>query len=95
MTNMNQFSLWICSCGRMTERTCIYKCQNNSNKAYVYLCLGDVLKPTSWMLSIEGQVVVGPHQNIVAGMAVLFSSYYVFNLVYQEEASITLEFIQR
>ncbi|KAI3352086.1 hypothetical protein L3Q82_020912 [Scortum barcoo] len=51
--------------------------------------------PTSWMLSIEGQVVVGPHQNIVAGMAVFFSCYYVFNLVYQEEAACTLEFIQR
>ncbi|XP_035507917.1 uncharacterized protein LOC118320902 [Morone saxatilis] len=57
-------------------------------------CPCDVLTTTNWMLSIEGQVVVGPHQNIVAGMAVFFSCYYVFNLVYQEEASSTLEFIQ-
>uniref|UniRef100_A0A0F8AHU0 Uncharacterized protein n=1 Tax=Larimichthys crocea TaxID=215358 RepID=A0A0F8AHU0_LARCR len=59
------------------------------------IVLGDVLTATNWMLSIEGQVTVGPHQNIVAGMATLFSCYYVFNLVYQEEASSTLEFIQR
>jgi len=65
------------------------------NKPYVYLCLGDVLTATNWMLSSEGQVVVGPHQNIVAGMAAFFSCYYVFNLVYQVEASSILEFIQR
>ncbi|TKS67894.1 hypothetical protein D9C73_000782 [Collichthys lucidus] len=59
------------------------------------IVLGDVLTATNWMLSIEGQVTVGLHQNIVAGMAALFSCYYVFNLVYQEEASSTLEFIQR
>jgi len=45
------------------------------------------------MLSIEGQVVVGPHLNI--GMAAFFSCYYVFNLVYQEEVSSTLKFIHR
>ncbi|KAL2082774.1 hypothetical protein ACEWY4_022592 [Coilia grayii] len=55
----------------------------------------DVLRATNWMLSIEGQVIVGPHQNIVAGLAVFFSCYYIFNLVYQEEAVNTLEFIQR
>ncbi|TKS65224.1 hypothetical protein D9C73_028486 [Collichthys lucidus] len=59
------------------------------------IVLGDVLTATNWMLSIEGLVTVGPHQNIVPGMAALFSCYYVFNLVYQEEASSTLEFIQR
>ncbi|TKS65530.1 hypothetical protein D9C73_028010 [Collichthys lucidus] len=59
------------------------------------IVLGDVLTATNWMLSIEGHVTVGPHQNIVPGMAALFSCYYVFNLVYQEEASSTLEFIQR
>lgn len=66
-----------------------------NNKPYVYLCLGDVLTATNWMLSIESQVVVGPHQNFVAGLAAFFSCYYIFNLVYQEEASNTLEFIQR
>ncbi|XP_048119596.1 uncharacterized protein LOC125307588 [Alosa alosa] len=57
--------------------------------------IGDVFTATNWMLSIEGHVVVGPHQNIVAGLAALFACYYAFNLVYQEEASNTLEFIQR
>ncbi|XP_076588085.1 uncharacterized protein LOC143321284 isoform X1 [Chaetodon auriga] len=47
------------------------------------------------MLSIEGQVVVPPHPNFVAGLAALFSSYYNFNLVYQEQSACTLEFIQR
>ncbi|KAJ4921378.1 hypothetical protein JOQ06_022822, partial [Pogonophryne albipinna] len=44
---------------------------------------GDTMKPSGWMLSIEGQVV-----------AALFSSYYVFNLEYPV-GSCTLEFIQR
>lgn len=70
------------------------KCQKN-NKLYSYLCLGDVLTATNWMQSIESQVVVVPHQNFVAGLAVFFSWYYIFNLVYQEKASSTLEFIQR
>ncbi|KAL1252211.1 hypothetical protein QQF64_020007 [Cirrhinus molitorella] len=40
-------------------------------------------------------MIVNPHPNIVAGFAALFASYYNFNLVYQEEASSTLEFVQR
>ncbi|XP_046900231.1 uncharacterized protein LOC124483728 [Hypomesus transpacificus] len=56
---------------------------------------GELLTATVWMLSIEGQVVVPPHSNFVAGMAALFSSYYNFNLVNQEQACCTLEFIQR
>ncbi|MGL4645725.1 MAG: hypothetical protein ACRCVL_01195, partial [Cetobacterium sp.] len=59
------------------------------------LFLGEILTATQWMLSIEGQVVVNPHPNLVAGFAALFVSYYNFNLVYQEEASSTLEFVQR
>nr|XP_005158438.1 uncharacterized protein LOC101885684 [Danio rerio] len=59
------------------------------------IVLGDILTATQWMLSIEGQVVVGPHPNFIAGFAALFSSYYNFNLVYQEQASCTLEFVQR
>nr|XP_055063835.1 uncharacterized protein LOC129446653 [Misgurnus anguillicaudatus] len=59
------------------------------------IVLGELLTASVWMLSIEGQVVVPPHPNFVAGMAALFSSYYNFNLVYQEQASCTLEFIQR
>ncbi|KAL0152014.1 hypothetical protein M9458_052680 [Cirrhinus mrigala] len=47
------------------------------------------------LILIEGQVVVNPHPNFVAGLAALFASYYIFNLVYQHEACCTLEFIQR
>ena len=73
---------------KATDKTFTYK-------PYVYLCLGEVLTATQWMLSIKGQVVVPPHPNFVAGMAAFFSSFYIFNLVYQEQASCTLEFIQR
>ncbi|XP_053191212.1 uncharacterized protein LOC128375020 [Scomber japonicus] len=59
------------------------------------IVLGEVLTSKEWMLSIEGQVVVPPHPNFSAGLAALFSSYYSFNLVYQEQAACTLEFIQR
>ncbi|RXN22864.1 hypothetical protein ROHU_006550 [Labeo rohita] len=58
------------------------------------IVLGEILTATQWMLSIEGQVVVNPHPNFVAGFAALFASC-IFNLVYQHEASCTLEFIQR
>ncbi|KAL6464370.1 hypothetical protein MHYP_G00266870 [Metynnis hypsauchen] len=56
---------------------------------------GETLTSVTWMLSIEGQVVLSPHPNFVAGLATLFASFYNFNLEYQEEASCTLEFIQR
>ena len=68
--------MWICLCGR----------QQKKSFTYVYLCLGEVLTAANWMLSIEGQVVVPPHPNFVAGIEALFASYYIFNLVYQEEA---------
>lgn len=56
---------------------------------------GDILEPTAWMLSIEGQVVMGPHHNFVCGLAALFAGYYNFNMRYAEDASCALEFIQR
>ncbi|KAJ8381318.1 hypothetical protein SKAU_G00020960 [Synaphobranchus kaupii] len=46
-----------------------------------------LMKPDAWLLSIEGQVVMGPHNNITNGMAALFASYYNFNLKYLEEAA--------
>ncbi|KAI9545513.1 hypothetical protein NQZ68_035848 [Dissostichus eleginoides] len=56
---------------------------------------GDTMKPSGWMLSIEGQVIMGPpHPFLLHGIAALFSSYYVFNLEYPV-GSCTLEFIQR
>ncbi|KAK5909418.1 hypothetical protein CesoFtcFv8_003350 [Champsocephalus esox] len=55
---------------------------------------GDAMKPSGWMLSTEGQVVMGPHPFLLHGVAALFSSYYVFNFKYPV-GSCTLEFIQR
>ncbi|XP_039505715.1 uncharacterized protein si:dkey-15h8.17 [Pimephales promelas] len=56
---------------------------------------GDKMKPRAWMLSLEGQVVMGPHLDFTTGLAAIFSSYYNFNLKYAEDAACTLEFIQR
>ncbi|KAL7888656.1 hypothetical protein AOLI_G00036300 [Acnodon oligacanthus] len=56
---------------------------------------GGTLTSVTWMMRIEGQVVLSPQPNFVAGLATLFASFYNFNLEYQEEASCMLEFIQR
>ncbi|XP_051813223.1 uncharacterized protein LOC127536544 [Acanthochromis polyacanthus] len=56
---------------------------------------GDLMKPRAWMLSIEEQVLMGPHSNILSGLAALFASFYNLNLQYPEKSSCTLEFIQR
>ncbi|XP_067101214.1 uncharacterized protein [Osmerus mordax] len=56
---------------------------------------GDLMKPSTWMLSIEGQVVMGPHDRFINGIAAVFASYYNLNLQYPEDGSCTLEFIQR
>ncbi|XP_041837687.1 uncharacterized protein LOC121637536 [Melanotaenia boesemani] len=56
---------------------------------------GELMKPRAWMLSIEERVVMGPHSNILNGLAALFASFYNLNLQYPEDSSCTLEFIQR
>ncbi|XP_046691613.1 uncharacterized protein si:dkey-15h8.17 isoform X1 [Silurus meridionalis] len=56
---------------------------------------GDTLTPRAWMLSLEGQVVMGPHPDFTTGLAATFASYYNFNLKYADSGSCTLEFIQR
>ncbi|KAK0143485.1 hypothetical protein N1851_018397 [Merluccius polli] len=56
---------------------------------------GDMMKPSGWLVSIEGHVVMGPHPFFLHGVAAFFSSYYVFNLEYPAAGSSTLEFIQR
>ncbi|ROI15918.1 hypothetical protein DPX16_23248 [Anabarilius grahami] len=43
---------------------------------------GDMMKPSGWLISIEGHVVMGPHPFVLHGVAAFFSSYYVFNLEY-------------
>ncbi|RXN31584.1 Golgin subfamily B member 1 [Labeo rohita] len=56
---------------------------------------GEPLSADKWMMSIEGTIVMGPHNNLLNGVAATFSAYYVFNLQYPKEASSTLEFVQR
>ncbi len=46
------------------------------------------------MMSMEGTIVMGPHNNLLNGVAATFAAYYVFNLQYPKEASSTLEFVQ-
>ena len=51
-----------------------------------------------WMLSIEGHVVIPhspPKQDFTTALAVLFASFYIFDIEYQVEAVTTLEFVQR
>ncbi|XP_063325341.1 uncharacterized protein LOC134624301 [Pelmatolapia mariae] len=55
------------------------------------------MSASRWMVSLEGKVFYEPEQmhDFASTLAVFFASYYVFNLEYQESASITLEMIQR
>ncbi|KAM8741462.1 uncharacterized protein AB9X84_018836 [Acanthopagrus schlegelii] len=64
------------------------------------IALGDtVWSANKWMLSIEGRVVIPgiPDEipDFTTALAVLFTSFYVFNIEYQVEAVTTLEFVQR
>jgi len=57
-----------------------------------------ILVPKKWMLALEGKVVIESSHlqlDFTSALAVLFGSFYVFNIEYQEEAASTLEFIQR
>ncbi|XP_076743933.1 uncharacterized protein LOC143419931 [Maylandia zebra] len=55
------------------------------------------MSASRWMISLEGKTFYEPEQmhDFASTLAVFFASYYVFNLEYQESASITLEMIQR
>jgi hypothetical protein len=59
------------------------------------LISGDTRTVAKLIISIEKEVVMSVHSNCVAVLAAFFASFYTFNLKYQEEASHTLEFIQR
>ncbi|RXN15703.1 hypothetical protein ROHU_027865 [Labeo rohita] len=61
------------------------------------IMLGEsILGAEKCMLSIEGRVVLqlSDVSDFTSALAVLFGSYYVFNIEYPEEATTTLEFIQ-
>ncbi|KAL6455120.1 hypothetical protein MHYP_G00364390, partial [Metynnis hypsauchen] len=48
------------------------------------------------MVSLEGHIICeGIQPTFLTGLAAVFSTFYSFNLQYQEEAACTLEFIQR
>lgn len=61
---------------------------------YLFISV-DMIKPSGWLISIEGHVVMGPHPLFLHGVAAFFSSYYFFNLEYPATGSSMLEFIQR
>uniref|UniRef100_A0A3Q1ER93 Uncharacterized protein n=1 Tax=Acanthochromis polyacanthus TaxID=80966 RepID=A0A3Q1ER93_9TELE len=49
-----------------------------------------------WMVSTEGWIICeGVQPSFISGLVVLFSTFYVFNLQYDDGAAATLEFIQR
>ena len=68
------------------------------NIALVAVSGESLLKGENWMVSVQGKVLIYmSHRNtsFIAAFAVLFASFYCYNLEYQEEAAVTLELIQR
>ncbi|XP_034552593.1 uncharacterized protein LOC117822073 [Notolabrus celidotus] len=62
----------------------------------ILLVAGDGVTIGRWMISIESHVICeGIQPSFITGLAAVFSTYYVFNLQYQDEAARTLEFVQR
>ncbi|KAF5880137.1 mpv17-like protein 2 isoform X1, partial [Clarias magur] len=57
------------------------------------IVLGPVEETNCWMVSTEGHVVT-EGEPFLLGLASLFTSFYNFNIQYQNEACCTLEFIQ-
>lgn len=57
----------------------------------------NLMSAARWMVSIEGKIFYEPEQlhNFPYALAVFWGSFFVFNLDYQESASMTLEMIQR
>ncbi|XP_034549947.1 uncharacterized protein LOC117820325 [Notolabrus celidotus] len=62
----------------------------------ILLVAGDRVTIGRWMISIESHVICeGNQPSFITGLAAIFSTYYVFNLQYQDEAARILEFVQR
>ncbi|GAA6082054.1 uncharacterized protein LOC113045763 [Tachysurus ichikawai] len=62
----------------------------------ILLVAGDEVTLGGWMINIENNIICEAiHQSFIRGLAAVFTTYYVFNLQYQEEAARTLEFVQR
>ena len=47
------------------------------------------------MVTVDGGLLMCSNEDVVVGVCVLFSTYYVLNLHYQPGAMATLEFMQR
>ncbi|XP_064110261.1 uncharacterized protein LOC135218046 [Macrobrachium nipponense] len=54
-----------------------------------------VLQATRFMVAVDGRVINSDITSLVAAMAMVFASFYLFGIHYPPEASVTLEFIQR
>ncbi|KAK3882790.1 hypothetical protein Pcinc_012868 [Petrolisthes cinctipes] len=54
-----------------------------------------LLMADRFMLSIDGVIINNNFTNFRVALAMLFSSYYIFNIQYPSDAEATLEFIQR
>ncbi|XP_064083127.1 uncharacterized protein LOC135199158 isoform X1 [Macrobrachium nipponense] len=54
-----------------------------------------VLQATRFMVAVDGRVINSDITSLVAAMAMVFASFYIFGIHYPSEASVTLEFIQR
>ena len=54
----------------------------------------DIYDAEEYILFLDGKASTHT-DNIFSAVAVLFASYYVFNIEYPTEACITMEFIQR
>uniref|UniRef100_A0A8C2FGN5 Uncharacterized protein n=1 Tax=Cyprinus carpio TaxID=7962 RepID=A0A8C2FGN5_CYPCA len=56
-----------------------------------------IMTASKWMLSIEGNIILtlDSSDTFITAFAVIFASYYIFNIEYQESAACTLELVQR
>ena len=63
----------------------------------MHMCvLGDQLhKSDAFRLVVDNTVICSSIQTPLVAVALLFGSYFLFNIEYPQEGSATLEFIQR
>lgn len=60
----------------------------------MYLAGDSIFTEEQIYFTMDGQLL-GTANGLIQGVAMLFASYFVFNLNYAPEAQVTLEFIQR
>lgn len=61
---------------------------------YFMLKGDDIYNAEEYIVFLDGKASTHT-DNIFSAVAILFSSYYVFNIEYPKEACVTMEFIQR